>query len=163
VKRVLACAVAALALAACAREARADGIVENWLRSLNQGAAGAPDRYAPDAVSEQVLPGWHDLDPGQLDTIEVGTATTTDAGRDVAFRIVDIDGAETIGVAHLVAEGDSWSIASVDPAASTAPLERSQPDRLLPGWPLAVLIAVVLTLAAVGALTLVRRGAERTP
>jgi len=47
-------------------------VVERWLISLNQGKAGAPQKYAPARVSNQVLPGWQSCDPGGLDVIEVG-------------------------------------------------------------------------------------------
>ena len=72
-RRALLVAVVALVAltSACSSEQRPEGITERWLLSLNQGAAGRPDRYAPDEVSEQVVPGWHDLDPGFLDVITV--------------------------------------------------------------------------------------------
>ena len=57
VRRALACVLLALAFTACTQAARPEGVVENWLRSLNQGAAGRPDRYAPDEVSQRVVPG----------------------------------------------------------------------------------------------------------
>ena len=164
-RRALALAAAVLALVACAREARPDGVVENWLRSLNQGAAGQPDRYAPDAVSEHIVPGWHDVDPGQLDVIEVGAPTSTATGQDVPFHLANVDGAETFAIAHLVANGGSWSVASVDEGAPAGAFETAAAERarLIPGWPLAVLAAVVASLAAVGVLTLVRRSADRGP
>jgi hypothetical protein len=163
VRRALALAAAVVARAACTQEARPDGVVENWLRSLNQGAAGRPDRYAPDVVSQQVVPGWHDLDPGQLDVIEVGAPTTTATGQDVPFRLVDVDGAQTFAIAHLAANGNSWRIASVDAGAPASGFETAaaERERLIPGWPLAVIAAVVSSLAAVGVLTLVRRSADR--
>jgi hypothetical protein len=162
---VLGLVTVVLVLAACTQQARPDGIVENWLRSLNQGAAGRPDRYAPETVSQQVVPGWHDLDPGQLDVIEVGSPSATPSGQDVPFHLVDVDGVETYGIAHLVARGDAWTVASVatDAPASAFVTATAARERSLPGWSLAVLVAIVLSLLALGVLTMVRRGAQRGP
>ena len=81
-RRALLVAVVALVAltSACSSEQRPEGITERWLLSLNQGAAGQPDRYAPDEVSEQVVPGWHDLDPGFLDVITVEPQVSSSAG-----------------------------------------------------------------------------------
>jgi hypothetical protein len=73
---IIAAALATLALSACAGQERPEGIVERWLLALNQGAAGEPDRYAPNAASEEILPGWEHLDPGELDVVEVARART---------------------------------------------------------------------------------------
>lgn len=162
-RRALWCALLAVTLVACAQQARPQGIVENWLRSLNQGAAGRPDRYAPQDASQQVVPGWHDLDPGHLDTIEVSDYSSA-ATTEVLFRVVDVNGQVTAGTAHLAADGDSWRITSVDLASSDLSVEAARDRGGLPlGWPIAVGIAVALTLLSVGALTLVRRSAATTP
>jgi hypothetical protein len=169
VRRALALAVVALVLVGCAQETRPEGVVENWLRSLNQGAAGRPDRYAPEEVSATVLPGWHDLDPGHLDAIVVGTPRTTDVGSDVPFRIVDVDGVSTIGVARLEMNGGSWHVASVETGLppETVDLRPLSSGGLPVGWPTAVALAGVFIALALGLLTLVQRratrGAERNP
>ena len=108
-KRALLVAVVALVAltSACSSEQRPEGITERWLLSLNQGAAGQPDRYAPDEVSEQVVPGWHDLDPGFLDVITVEPQVHSRSagpvpGAFVPFRLVTNDGGRIDGLAHLV-------------------------------------------------------------
>lgn len=160
-KHVAALAAAlCLLLAACTQEARPEGVAENWLRSLNQGAAGRPDRYAPDDVSEQVVPGWRDLEPGQIDKIEVYPA---DAIGDVLFRITTADGDVTTGTAHLFGGSDGWRVTSVDiaPDDFVIPVMKDTSGGLPAGWPLAALAAVVFALLALGLLTLVRRGATK--
>jgi hypothetical protein len=58
VRVTFAIVLGAILAGSCAAQAqRPEGIVERWLVSLNQGAAGRPDLYAPDEVSELVLPG----------------------------------------------------------------------------------------------------------
>jgi hypothetical protein len=101
VKRVvIAAALATLVLSACAGHERPEGIVERWLLAINQGAAGEPDRYAPNAASEQVLPGWEHLDPGELDIVEVARAGTprgdpcAEGTSFVPFRVVRLDGSQ---------------------------------------------------------------------
>jgi hypothetical protein len=61
-----------LLLTSCGHTDRPEGVVERWLISLNQGAAGRPGAYADARVSEAVLPGWERCDPGALNSIEVG-------------------------------------------------------------------------------------------
>src|SRR5262249_27174868 len=80
-RRVAALAMlAALLLAGCANTDRLEGRVERWFSSLNQGAAGQPDRFAPRTESDAVLPGWEHCDPGGFDVIEVrgGTSVAQD-------------------------------------------------------------------------------------
>ena len=48
------------------------------------------------------MPGWRDLEPGQIDKIEVYPA---DAIGDVLFRITTADGDVTTGTAHLRGDG----------------------------------------------------------
>jgi hypothetical protein len=166
---VLAAAIAVIACtSACTSEQRPEGITERWLLSLNQGAAGRPDRYAPEDISQRVVPGWHDLEPGQLDVIQVdppmevgrGQGALTGGGPLVPFRIVTKGGVETTGIAQLQQTGDAWQIArvwtGVSPPADTLPFRAG-----IPGWPIALAIGALLTLAALGLLTVVRRRATR--
>lgn len=99
-RAVIAAALATVVLSACAGHERPEGIVERWLLALNQGAAGEPDRYAPNAASEEVLPGWEHLDPGELDVVEVARASTprgytcAEGTSIVPFRVVRLDGSQ---------------------------------------------------------------------
>ena len=170
-KRALLVAVVALVAltSACSSEQRPEGITERWLLSLNQGAAGQPDRYAPDEVSEQVVPGWHDLDPGFLDVITVEPKSLAVGravpGAFVPFRLVD----ERRG-------RDRWhsriSCQTATPGGSrrvsirrgTTPTEGGSPFGAgLPGWPIALAVGALLALAALGLLTIVRRRATTRP
>ena len=100
---MVAVALVALLLPACASQERPEGIVERWLLALNQGAAGEPERFAPDGFSEQVLPGWRQEEPGQLDSIEVARATEPclRTGAVVPLRVVRMDGTTFRGIACL--------------------------------------------------------------
>jgi hypothetical protein len=64
--------LAALVLAGCGHTDRPEGIVERWFTSLNQGSAGRPGQYAPELLSQGVLPNWRKCEPGALDVVEVG-------------------------------------------------------------------------------------------
>jgi hypothetical protein len=156
-------------LPACERTDRPEGVVERWLVSLNQGAAGRPDRYAPDAVSEQVVPGWRELDPGQLDKIEVGAHTLDPSSQlpAVPFRVATIDDVQTVGTANLEEGPDGWQIVSAK--ADTYPTGVSPPfgadagspfGQGLPGWPIALAVGVALALGAVALVTIVKRRAN---
>ena len=104
-RRALAFTIVILAVSSCAAQERPEGIVERWLLALNQGAAGQPHRYAPSSASDEVLPDWEHLDPGELDVVEVastGTARgeTCDGGAlPVPFRVVRLDGSELRSIA----------------------------------------------------------------
>lgn len=161
---MLVAVVALVALvSACTSEQRPEGVTERWLLSLDQGAAGRPDRFAPDEVSQAVVPGWHDLDPGAFDVIEVGPRLATgsgDAAASVPFRLVSTDGIETHGVAALTLADGTWQvtraeIGTMTPAAS-APFGAG-----LPGWPIALAAGALFALAALGLLTIVQRRAIR--
>jgi hypothetical protein len=164
---VLACA---LLLVACRQQARPEGVVESWLRSLNQGAAGRPDRYADDDVSQQVVPDWRDLDPGHLDRVEVAAATAGPSPA-VGFRITDVDGRVTSGTAHLAPDGASWRVTAVDVVPTTgatvvAPTAAGTPATLvgLPtAWPVALAVGGALAAIALALLAVVRRRAAPAP
>jgi hypothetical protein len=96
----------ALFLSGCATEERPEGVVDRWLNSLNQGAAGEPGRYAEAPVSEAVLPGWRECSPGALDVIEVGR------GEQAATRGVVTDQAVPFRVEYSASIDDlcpTWS------------------------------------------------------
>ena len=164
-RRALLVAVVALAAltSACSSEQRPEGITERWLLSLNQGAAGQPDRYAPDEVSEQVVPGWHERDPGYLDVITVEPALFIRGaipGTLVPFHLVTKDGKEIDGTARLQQIADSLRITQVSVGGGTPATEAGSPFGAgLPGWPIALAVGVLLALAAVGLLTIVQRRA----
>jgi hypothetical protein len=61
-----------LLLAGCGHTDRPEGVVERWLIALNQGSAGRPGVYAPELLSQGVLPNWDECEPGAIDVIEVG-------------------------------------------------------------------------------------------
>jgi hypothetical protein len=167
VRRALIVAVVALVAltSACSSEQRPEGITERWLLSLNQGAAGQPDRYAPDEVSEQVVPGWHELDPGFLDVITIEPALFIRGaipGTFVPFHLVTKDGKDIDGTARLQQIGDSLRITQVSVGGGTTPTEGGTPFGAgLPGWPIALAVGALLALAALGLLTIVRRRATK--
>jgi hypothetical protein len=154
-------ALGALAIAlltpACAGAERPAGIVERWLLSLNQGAAGRPDRYAPDAVSEQVVPGWRDLEPGELDAVEIGTDLPTTTCREpcteVAFRMTGLDGTIREGVARVERDpGGEWRVAAVEMGASGLPPGGqgwATEGAPAVAWLLTIAVAIALAGAAV--------------
>ncbi len=166
-KRVaIAGAVLLVLLPACAAKERPEGIVERWLLSLNQGAAGRPGRYAPADLSRQLVPGWDRLDPGRLDTIEVGEAAPapgTSGASLVPFRIVDVDGGQVAGVAT-VAAAIPRRVTAVElnpaPPGLEAPRGGSTVERISArDWLAALGVAAILSLLAVGVVVLVRRTA----
>jgi hypothetical protein len=96
--------VAALVLPACGGTDRPEGVVERWLVSLNQGKAGEPEKYAPDVLSQRILPNWQSRDPGALDVIEVGKGRPSDVEAvtyDVPFRVAEVNGSEVSLIARV--------------------------------------------------------------
>jgi hypothetical protein len=94
-------------LGACGGTDRPEGVVERWLISLNQGKAGEPEKFAPAALSERILPHWETRDPGDLDVIEVGKGRrgdlafgtfSTETWR-VPFRVERASGVSIAGTA----------------------------------------------------------------
>ncbi len=115
--------VVGLLVPSCGVTDRPEGVVERWLVSLNQGAAGRPDRYAPEALSDSVLPGWRDLDPGELDVIEVGDARSRPDGTLPRARSRSSTADDTVARAYAVVErrGGSLRIVRLEPPADTGP------------------------------------------
>ncbi len=120
----LAALMAAALLSGCSTTPRPEGVVERWLLALNEGTAGRPEQYAPDALSQRVLPGWRTKDPGQLDTIEVGrgedlelTGIHRSNHYAVPYRVVTVDGAEQRGTIVLTQQSldGAWRTLAVEP------------------------------------------------
>lgn len=151
------------ALAACGQPERPEGIVERWLLSLNQGAAGRPDAYAPDDVSRQVVPGWQELEPGELDVIEVGRGGAGEGGIDqVPFRVVTVDGEDLTGVANVRDGRVVGILTSSQTPVGPLPSEGGPPahDPVHPAaWVVAVAVAGILIAGAGALMHVVRRRA----
>jgi len=134
--------LAGLVLAGCGRTDRPEGTVERWLTSLNQGSAGRPGQYAPELLSQGMLPNWRDCEPGAFDVIEVGRGLESSLPGQphsylVPYRVQYVDDrAERChttlrpdlsprGVAMLLMTAEShsgrWSIAAARPASAGQP------------------------------------------
>jgi hypothetical protein len=176
----MAFAIAALALcAACTSSTqRPEGVVEEWLLSLNQGAAGDPGRYGGATAEEAataVLPDWRTADPGSIDRIQVGGDFSWAKGtgvvpNDVPFRVETTDGQVIEGVVHVAPCGDDPATGEVDGqdwcvhGAGLGGVEISSDWTWSVGsgsaaWGWAALVAVVFTLVAAGLVLVVRRTA----
>lgn len=162
-RRALALGLLAIALlSACAGADRPEGVVERWLASLNQGAAGRPERAASEGISEAVLPGWRDLDPGELDVIEVGRARFISAdAAEVPFRVARLDGTELERTAIVRRGPDGWRIERLEGARAGLPLpSEGGPPIAAAGaswWLGALVLTLVLTLGAEALMALLRR------
>jgi hypothetical protein len=163
VKRAALAALVFLALAGCAsHEERPEGIVERWLLALNRGSAGEPGRYAPASVSDAILPDWRDLDPGELDVIEVGSGDrimdVCDEGSIVPFRVVPLDGDEVrdaacVDTSRIVRLADLSDLPMrVFPSGGGPPVTE---DRASP-WLIAVGVGLVILLVSEALMRLVR-------
>ncbi len=161
--------VTALLVPSCGGIERPEGVVERWLISLSQGAAGRPDRYASGAISDTVLPGWEDLDPGELDVIEVGDARPRPGGTFlVPFQVVRTDGAVARAYAVVERRGETLRIVrfepppdtgpGVDPGFADAPAAGVPP----PAWAAAAGGAALLILFTMGLMRLVPEPRRQT-
>ncbi|MCD6021440.1 MAG: hypothetical protein K0R20_1150 [Actinomycetia bacterium] len=161
---VVAAALTTLVFSACASQERPEGIVERWLLALNQGAAGEPDRYAPNAASEEVLPGWEHLDPGELDVVEVARAGRTQGDacdgvtRVVGFRVVRLDGSQFRSVACVRGARVTQLTNRVGSTDLIFPSEGGAPirDERAGVWGIAIGVGVALVIVGEGLMRLVR-------
>lgn len=162
---IIAAALAPLALSACAGQERPEGIVERWLLALNQGAAGEPELYAPNAASEEVLPGWEHLDPGELDVVEVARARTprgdpcAEGTSFVPFRVVRLDGSQLRSGACV--EGARVT-QFTDRVGSTDPIFPSEggppiQDERTGVWGIAIGVGVALVIVGEALMSVARR------
>jgi len=159
----------ALLAPSCAGTERPEGVVERWLVSLNQGAAGRPGHYAPESVSASVVPGWHELDPGELDVIAVGDARPGPGGTSlVPFQVEQVDGTVARGFAVVDRRHGSLRIVRFEPPPDAGP--GLDPDFALasssavPGfaWVVAFGVAALLILLTVGLMRLAPEPASHT-
>jgi hypothetical protein len=154
-------------LAACGQTDRPEGVVERWLLSLNQGAAGEPGAYADDALSQQILPAWQQADPGQLDVIEVGRGATVLVGVHsaapgstfVPYRVQQLDGPEVTGIAQ-VEDGRVVALLPADPSLAV-PSEGGTRIGDSSAWLWAVAVAAGLVLCVLSMLVMWTVGRER--
>jgi hypothetical protein len=167
--------VAALVLPACGGTDRPEGVVERWLISLNQGKAGQPEKYAPDALSQQILPNWQKRDPGDLDVIEVGKGRASPTSRAfqvprspsflVPFRIKRLDGPTDSGVAGLLqmAKG-GWMVSDLFPPNPSLRVPSEGGDSLggaSPAvWVAALTVAFLFVIASIALMSTVGREAR---
>lgn len=175
-KRWVLAALMLLALAGCAsQEQRPEGIVQRWLLALNQGSAGEPGRYAPESLSQTILPDWRRSEPGHFDVIEVRPAAIRGCSMAVAgdscepqgrmasvpFNLEDTDGAVFSFEVTLVEHGGTWNAVALEPNDHPMTLgEQGWPSTLdWSSWLLAGLIALCVTALAAALMRLVQRGA----
>ncbi len=182
-RRAAAIAMAAVAtamLSACGSTQRPEGIVERWLLALNQGKAGQLELYAPNDLSNRILPGWRAKDPGQLDVIEVGSSATVlvpglhpcDPETLVPYRVVTLDGRTEMGTANLCpttggSDGEAWMVDGLLPAIHglRVPSEGGPAlgSAVAPMFLGAIVVAIVLSLLSMGLMVLVGKKPDPLP
>jgi hypothetical protein len=149
-----------LLLVACGGTERPEGIVERWLTSLNQGKAGRPELFAPDELSERVLPNWEHMEPGQLDVIEVGRGSLDESGvYAVPFRVDSIEGSELQAWARVLEGRVAALVRPTDPGRINLPSEGAPPitGGGFVAWLAAVGVATLFILMSIGVMSFVRR------
>ena len=157
----------ALSIVACSASERPEGIVERWLTSMNQGEAGAPDRYANDDVTAQVAPTWDMNDPGWIDEIVVGGAEEGAGGASlVPFRLVPLEGHPISGVATVapraLADGSTQPVVAEVSIQEVPPQEGGwQAGMDTAAWFLAIAIGALIATVALAVVGLVDRGVRR--
>jgi hypothetical protein len=120
----------------------------------------APDAYAPEVVSQQIVPDWQDLEPGELDVIEVGRGGRAEGGIDqVPFRVVAIDGDDLKGVANVEDGRVTAILTSSQTPVGPLPSEGGPPAHdpvHTAGWFVALAVAGILIAGTWALMTLVR-------
>lgn len=162
-----------LALTSCAAPERPEGIVERWLLALNQGSAGEPGRYAPESLSQTILPDWRHAEPGHFDVIEVQPAAVRSCSDAVAgdsceplgrmasvpFNLETTDGAVLSFEVTLVERGGTWIAIALEPIDHPMTLrDIGWPSTIdLASWLVAIAVGLVVTALATAMMRLVRR------
>lgn len=161
--------LAAVLLPACGGTDRPEGVVERWLISLNQGSAGQPQKYAPERLSQRILPNWASRDPGNLDVIEVGrgrTYLTTQVSLDpehalVPYRVKMVSGPVGSGIVILHKRPAGWRVFALEPSAANLSVPSKGGQRIgraSPGvWLIGLGVAVALILVSIGLMSTVGR------
>jgi hypothetical protein len=165
--------VALLMLSSCAAQERPEGIVERWLLALNQGSAGEPGHYAPESLSQTVLPDWRQAEPGHFDVIEVQPADVRGCSEavvgdscepqglmaSVPFNLEDTRGAAFGFEVFLVQHEGTWQAVALELVDHPTTLRE-------PGWPsilgwtpwvVALGVGVGLVIGGEGLMRFVRR------
>ena len=152
-RTLAAAALAAVLLSGCGGTDRPEGAVERWLISLNQGKAGEPEKFAPETLSQQILPHWESRDPGDLDVIEVGKAVKVDniaGARAMPFRVERASGVKLNGTAVTERRNGDWHVTRLGfgPQSLRVPSEGGDPIAGASGaaWLVALGISAVLML-----------------
>jgi len=167
-------AVAVVLLVACGGAQRPEGVAERWLSSLDQGAAGTPDRFGGDPAVQAaatVLPDWRTRDPGSLDRIEVGDAvlggTAAAATAAVPFRIETTDGGTVTGTveeAPCGSDGEGWCVRGAELGGGASAFDGSwSAGASGADWVWALAAAVLLCGLAVALVAVVTRRSARSP
>lgn len=151
--------LAPLALGACTTVDRPEGVVERWLTSINQGPTGEPERYAEEALSEEILPSPREA--GGLDVIEVGKGAEEGGRARIPYRVARVSGEAMHGVAELErsASGE-WMIVRLSPEDPTLLVPTGGGERIGRATPvvwvgsvaggLLLVVMVFLTMRLVG-------------
>jgi hypothetical protein len=159
-RTLLAVAILVVLIPACGDTARPEGIVERWLVSLNQGAAGEPSVYAAGGATDQLAADWRTREPGAYDEIHVGAARASDGEVQVPFRVVLTDG-KSVGGLAIVQAGVVRELREPPPGGADPMLEGVAWDTTAPGsaWIAALGAGLVLGAASLITLAAVRRRA----
>lgn len=163
-KRIMALALALATLTllpGCAGTHRPEGVVERWLVSLNQGAAGEPSRYADDQATAEIASDWDTREPGAYDEIEVGTAVLQGTSAAVPFRVTTTDGATFGGLATVgtrsTQHGDEQVVFQVESREPPPVIAGTWSASAASGmWVVAVVAALFFAGLSIGVVSAVR-------
>lgn len=148
-----------IVLAACANVDRPEGVVERWLKAINQGEIGEPEKYASPALSDEILADRKE--PDGLDVIEVGRGEETGDRARVPYRIERAEGTKLNGVAELERSGGEWRVVALRPAEPSLRVATEGGDRIgkasYLAWVATVGTAIALVGITLALMTLVRR------
>jgi hypothetical protein len=117
-----------IVLVACAKVDRPEGVVERWLRAINQGEIGEPEEYASPALSDEILADRKE--PDGLEVIEVGRGEETGDRARVPYRVERAEGTKLKGVAELESSGGEWRVVALRPAEPSLPVPTEGGDRI---------------------------------